>query len=155
VWATDRSSDALAVARANLAGLGRAATRVRLVDGDWFAALPAGLRADVIVSNPPYVGEGEPLPPEVADWEPVSALRAGERGLDDLFAIVDEAPAWLVDDGVLVVELAPSQAAVVADRARAAGFADVEVRQDLVGRDRMVVARLVTSDPRPRRTSRP
>lgn len=145
VWATDRSPDALAVARANLTGLGRAATRVRLVEGDWFSALPAELRgrADVIVSNPPYVASGDPLPAEVADWEPVEALRAGERGLDDLDRIVDGAPAWLAPDGSLVVELAPSQASVVADRARSAGFADVEVRQDLTGRDRMVVARLV------------
>src|SRR5690606_38267662 len=57
VWGTDASEDALAVARANLAGLGRAATRVRLVAGDWFAALPAELagRIGVVVSNPPYV----------------------------------------------------------------------------------------------------
>lgn len=55
VWATDRSPDALAVARANLAGIGRAATRVRLAEGDWFAALPAELAGtvDVLVTNPP------------------------------------------------------------------------------------------------------
>ena len=141
VWATDRSADALAVARANLAGLGRAATRVRLVEGDWFAALPGELRADVIVSNPPYVAVSDDLPAEVADWEPVEALLAGARGLDDLARIVDEAPAWLVPDGALVVELAPSQASSVAERARSVGFADVEVRSDLSGRDRMVVAR--------------
>ena len=57
MWATDASADALAVARANLAGLGRRAAVVRLVEGDWYAALPGELRGrvDVIVSNPPYV----------------------------------------------------------------------------------------------------
>jgi release factor glutamine methyltransferase len=62
--------------------------------------------------------------------------------LEDLERIVDESAEWLVGDGVVVVELAPAQAASVAERARAAGFADVEVRPDLAGRDRMVVARL-------------
>ncbi len=69
VWATDRSAGAVAVARANLAGIGSAATRVRIVEGDWFDALPDELRGsfDLIVSNPPYVAERElaDLPPEV------------------------------------------------------------------------------------------
>src|SRR5436190_21628305 len=56
VWATDASPDALAVARANLAGLGRRAAVVRLVQGDWYAALPDELlgRVAVIVSTPPH-----------------------------------------------------------------------------------------------------
>src|SRR5204862_7622567 len=55
VWATDASLAALDVARPNLAGIGRSATRVRLATGDWFDALPQTLRGtiDVIVSNPP------------------------------------------------------------------------------------------------------
>ena len=72
VWATDVSAEALAVARANVAGLGsRGGTRVRLTQGSWFSALPDELegRVDVAVSNPPYVGEAEAetLPAEVAD----------------------------------------------------------------------------------------
>ena len=79
VWATDRSPDALAVAGANLAGLGRRAAVVRLAEGDWFEALPEDLRGriDVVVSNPPYVATDDPLPPEVADWEPREALVPG------------------------------------------------------------------------------
>src|SRR5437763_6165244 len=72
VLATDQSADALSVARANLAGLGmRGATRVRLYEGDWFAALPAAHRGeiDLIVSNPPYVASNEALPDEVRKWE--------------------------------------------------------------------------------------
>lgn len=143
VWATDRSADALAVARANLAGLGRAGARVRLAAGEWFAALPPDLRGavDVVVSNPPYVATDETLPAEVAEWEPAGALVAGPRGVEDLERIVDESVGWLAPDGSLVVELAPWQAGPIADRARVAGFAGVQIRSDLTGRDRMVVAR--------------
>lgn len=143
VWAVDRSPEALEVARANIAGIGRPGGRVRLAEGDWFAALPVELRGrlDVVVANPPYVSEGDYLPAEVREWEPVSALLAGADGLDHLRRIVAEAPTWLARRGALVVELAPSQAATVADLARAAGFAEAEVRTDLTGRDRLVVAR--------------
>src|SRR5438105_5970876 len=64
VWATDVSADALAVARANLAGIGTfAAARVRIQEGDWFGALPPELRGrlDIVVSNPPYIGDDESL----------------------------------------------------------------------------------------------
>jgi release factor glutamine methyltransferase len=144
VWLTDVSADAVAVARANLAGLGRAATRVRIAEGDWFAALPTDLAGsvDVVVSNPPYVADGDELPSVVRDWEPSLALFGGPTGLDHLRVLVAEAPRWLAPGGALVVELAPDQAAPVADLARAAGFAVAEVRPDLVGRDRAVVARL-------------
>lgn len=144
VWATDRSVDALALARANLAGLGRAATRVRLADGEWFDALPDDLTAavDVIVSNPPYVASTDPLPPEVEAWEPSAALRSGPDGLDDLRAIVAGAPRWLAPGGALVVELDPRQAATVAGLMAEAGFGDVEIVPDLVGRDRIVAGRI-------------
>jgi release factor glutamine methyltransferase len=147
VWATDVSSDALAVARANLAGIGSAATRVRLEAGSWFDALPDELRGrlKIVVSNPPYVAETEvpDLPSVVVDWEPRLALVSGPTGLEAIDAIVAEAPAWLdPDGGVLVVELAPHQAAPATELARAAGFTDVRVLQDLAERDRVLVARL-------------
>jgi release factor glutamine methyltransferase len=143
VWATDASADALAVARANLAGLGRRAAVVRLVEGDWFDALPADLRGsvDLVVSNPPYVGAGEELPPDVAAWEPEAALLAGPTGLEHIGRIVAEAPHWLVGDGRLVLEIGEEQGDAVADLARAAGFTDVAVHPDLAGRPRAVVAR--------------
>jgi release factor glutamine methyltransferase len=144
VWLTDASSDAVEVARANTVGTGRAATRVRVVEGEWFAALPIELAGalDLVVSNPPYVATGDELPPVVRDWEPPDALLAGADGLDDLRVIVAEAPRWLAPGGALVVELAPDQAPVVATMARAVGFDEAEVRTDLAGRDRAVVARL-------------
>src|SRR3546814_7184166 len=86
VWATDVSPDAIAVARANLAGLGRRASCVRLLEGSWFDPLPEELRGrvDLVVSNPPYVAERDPLPEEVAGWEPTQAPHAGPDGLSDI-----------------------------------------------------------------------
>lgn len=145
VWATDVSVDALAVARANLAGLGSAdAARVRLVEGRWFGALPPSLmgQVDVVVSNPPYVADSDVLPSEVADWEPRPALVAGPTGLEAIAEIVAGAPGWLARPGSLVVEIAPHQAGAVADSARQAGFSEVTVRPDLQGRLRVLVGRI-------------
>jgi release factor glutamine methyltransferase len=143
VWGTDRSEDALAVARANLAGLGRPGARVRLAAGDWFAALPQDLRGqlDLVVSNPPYVADGEPLPAEVADWEPHEALFAGPRGDEAALAILGEVSSWLTRPGTLVLELAPPLATTLAVAATAAGADEVRVRPDLTGRERVLVAR--------------
>jgi release factor glutamine methyltransferase len=142
VWATDVSHEALAVARANLSGIGRAAARVRMEQGEWFDALPDHLRGtvDLVVSNPPYVPEDAQLPSEVVDWEPIGALLAGPDGLADLRRIVDGATAWLAEEGVLVCELSPEQgepaAALAAER-----FAGTELVNDLTGRVRTLVAR--------------
>ncbi len=150
VWLTDASADALAVARANLAGLGRPAARVTVAEGPWFGALPADGRGalDVIVSNPPYIAAYEELPAAVAEWEPSSALVAGDAGTEDLDHLVDEARRWLAPGGALVLELAPHQAGAVAERARDRGYEEVEVHQDLAGRDRAVVARVPRSENR-------
>ena len=143
VWAVERSAGAAAVARANLAGLGRAAVRVRIVEGSWFEPLPDELRGRVaaVVSNPPYVAPSDPLPPEVAEWEPRDALVPGPTGFEAVAHIIDGALQWLAPDGVVVVELAPDQAERAVARARAAGYARAEWRADLTGRPRMLVAR--------------
>ncbi len=85
VWLTDASDDALDVARANLAGLGRRAANVRIAGGHWFDALPTGTSLDLVVSNPPYVASGSAdVAPSVVAWEPHEALFAGADGLDDI-----------------------------------------------------------------------
>jgi release factor glutamine methyltransferase len=144
VWATDVSADAIAVARANLAGLGgRPARRVRLVAGDWFEGLPNELRGQVrlIVANPPYVAGGDPLPDEVVDWEPAGAIVAGPTGLEAIERIVADAPGWLVDGGALVMEIGETQGPAATALAGAAGFDAVAVHPDLSGRPRVLVAR--------------
>jgi release factor glutamine methyltransferase len=154
VWATDASADALDVARANRDALAvsdpMGAERVMFVEGSWFDALPSRLarRVDLIVSNPPYVAEEEydDLDPMVREWEPRSALvaargRSGVAGLADVESVVAGSGAWLARSGVLVVEVAPSQAYGAIDAARRAGLSQVGTARDLAGRLRMLVAR--------------
>jgi len=147
VWATDVSDDALAVARANLAGIGSSATRVRVRGGSWYSGLPREVKGNlkVIVSNPPYVAEHEAadLPREVADWEPRGALVSGPTGMEAIEELVAGARGWLDPRGsALVLELAPHQAERATQLAVIAGFGDVHVERDLAGRDRVLVARV-------------
>ena len=90
VWITDVDADALDVARANLAGLGRAAVNVRVALGSWFEALPGDPRFDLIVANPPYIADGSSLIEDsVREWEPHLALFGGFDGLDDIRHLVE------------------------------------------------------------------
>jgi release factor glutamine methyltransferase len=143
VWASDVSGDALEVARANVAGCGQ--TRVRLCEGSWFDALPEALQGELalVVANPPYIAEAEleSLPSEVAAYEPRAALVSGPTGLEAIEALVGAAPCWLAAGASLVVEIAPHQSDTAIAFAEAAGFDEVLVRDDLVGRPRVLVAR--------------
>lgn len=146
VWAVDSSPDAVAVARANLAGLaGHAATRVRIVEGDWWDGVPGHLRGriDLVVSNPPYISSDEmgSLDPVVRDWEPRQALEAGPRGTEAIEIILSGARQWTAAEAAVVIELAPQQAERATELAKSAGFGHVEVRPDLAGRPRALVAR--------------
>ncbi len=143
VFLTDASTGALEVARANLAGLGRAATRVSIAQGSWFDALRPQLRGavDVLVSNPPYVATEDTLPVEVSDWEPNEALIAADGGRAEVAHIVERAGEWLRSGGALVVEMAPHQTQWAAGHAQQAGFAEIEVFSDLAGRERGLRAR--------------
>ncbi len=143
VWGVEQSPGALAVARANCTGLGRRAATVRLVEGSWFDPLPRELLGNVgvIAANPPYVAADDPLPAQVADWEPADALISGQDGLDAIRQIVAQAPGWLAPGGALLVEHAPDQADEVRVLADAAGFTSVRIAPDLTGRDRFLVAR--------------
>lgn len=140
---TDASADALAVARANLAGIGRAGTRVEVHQGSWWAAVPDALRGaiDLVVSNPPYVATTDDLPEAVSAWEPASALLAGPDGLDDLAVLLGGAGGWLRPGGWIVCEIGETQGQAVLALAGAAGLVDAEIRPDLTGRDRVVLAR--------------
>jgi len=141
VMLTDRSEDALKVATANIAGLGRSGARVSTRLGFWFDALPQNLRGkvDLLISNPPYVPTGAVLPEAVADWEPVGALRSGADGTDDLRILILGAGEWLQAEGVLVCELSPEQAAELQALARTV-FSHARIETDLAGRDRTLVA---------------
>ena len=145
-WATDISPDALAVASANLAGLGtQTVGRVQLAQGSWWSALPEQLKGSVTlaVANPPYVAAQElaDLPVEVSAWEPLEALVAGPTGLEALEAVIGEALGWLAGRSAIVAEIAPHQAGDAMALARQAGLGEVLVRPDLTGRARVLVAR--------------
>ncbi|MYG93911.1 MAG: peptide chain release factor N(5)-glutamine methyltransferase [Acidimicrobiia bacterium] len=137
---TDVSVEALTVAQANLAGLGRAAGRVSVYQGSWYEALPNSLagKVDVVVSNPPYVRDDEVLPLNVADWEPTLALRGGMDGLDAARQILAEATRWLSPRGQVLLELAPSQMLAAAKLATASDLVVEAVHKDLVGRERVL-----------------
>ncbi len=143
VWLTDVSPDALDVARANLAGIGRNGANVRIAAGDWFAALPAELAGtvDVLVANPPYVAEGDDdVEDVVARHEPHIALFSGNDGLDAIRFIAAGVCNWLRPGGVLVLEIGHQQGAAVREVLAAHGLRDVQIRCDLTGRDRIAMA---------------
>ena len=154
VFATDNSAEALALAAANLAGLGSAAARVSLHEGNWFEALasvpdpgsdsrvvePLRGALDAVVSNPPYVADSEVLPAEIDSWEPSVALYAGPDGLSAVRTIVRDARAWLAPGGLLVLEIGSDQGPAVDAMANARGYEGVRIEPDLAGLDRVLVA---------------
>lgn len=142
--ATDRSADALAVARENAARLGLA-DRVELREGDLFGALGGGERFDVLVSNPPYVASGaiDGLAPEVRR-EPRAALDGGPDGLDHLRRLAAGAAAHLAAPGGLVAfEHGFDQGGAVRALIDATGaFQPAATRADLAGQPRVTWARM-------------
>ncbi|NKB41027.1 MAG: peptide chain release factor N(5)-glutamine methyltransferase [Ilumatobacter sp.] len=142
VWITDVSPDAVAVARDNLAGLGRSAVNVSVAEGSWFEALPDETRFDVIVSNPPYVADTSvQIDHIVSEWEPAAALFAGPDGLDALRTIVQGAPRRLRPGGWLVLEHGFDQGDTVRELMSAAGMIDTATRCDFAGHDRVSLGR--------------
>jgi release factor glutamine methyltransferase len=140
VLAIERSARAATVARDNAAGLGG---RVRVLVGDLFAPL-GDVRADLIVSNPPYLDATmlAALPPEVAEFEPRPAIDGGADGLDVIRPLVAGARARLRPGGALVLETAGGeQAHQVAALLHAAEFTQVSLRRDLAGLERFVAGR--------------
>jgi release factor glutamine methyltransferase len=124
------------VARANAAALG---LEVELLEGDLLA--PVGGPVDAVVSNPPYVREGErlTLAPEILRHEPAVALFAGPDGLDVLRRL---APAAAASGARFAAfEVGAGQAAEVGELLRAAGFESVETARDLAGIERVVIGR--------------
>lgn len=127
VSAVDVSADALAVAQANAQRLG---LDVRLRQGNWLEGISE--RYDLIVSNPPYIAEGDPHLAKLAH-EPPLALTSGPDGLEAIRAIIAQAPACLQPGGWLLLEHGWDQAPAVRTLLMQAGFTDVQSRQDLAG----------------------
>lgn len=139
VFGTDNSAAALALARENAAANG---LEVTFLEGDLLEPLPGGLRGrvEMIVSNPPYLSEAEweALPDEIRLHEPREALAAGPEGTEVLARLAAEAYWWLGVGGWLICEIGEAQREAMLELF---GAYEREVRADLAGRPRFLVAR--------------
>ena len=145
VWATDVSSDALGIARANARRHG-VEEKIQFLHGDLFEPVSArGEIFDLIVSNPPYVRSDEidALPCDVRDFEPRVALDGGADGLDFYRRIIPGALRYLTMGGFLAVEIGADMGEDVARLfTDAGGYAPPQLYRDLAGKERIVCARM-------------
>ena len=141
VTAVDISPDALALAREN-AVICTLSERVRWFESDWFSAIPAEEKFQLIVANPPYLSQEETsaAPPEVREFEPAIALSAATNGGAALHTIISLAYARLVPGGFLACETGIAQHAKLAELATQTGYVRTESLQDLTNRDRYFLA---------------
>jgi release factor glutamine methyltransferase len=134
VTALDVSDAALDVARRNAAANG---ARVRFLRSDWFGALQADERFELIVSNPPYIAAGdEHLAQGDLRFEPVGALTDHADGLSALRTIIDGSPRHLEPGAWLLLEHGYDQAASVRALLAERGFSEVQSWRDLAGIER-------------------
>jgi release factor glutamine methyltransferase len=136
VMAVDLSAAALDVARENAERHG-VAERVRLVESDLLHAV-RGERFDVVVSNPPYVAEGEVLEAQVREYEPREALFAGPTGMEIYPRLIPEAWEVLAPGGWLLMEIGHGQREALAELLM--GWDGVEFVADLQGIPRVAIA---------------
>lgn len=144
----DISAAALGVARANARALGLEG-RARFVRGNWGAGLSGPFQ--VIVANPPYIPDGDvsALEPEVSAFEPRLALAGGADGLDGYRAVAPWLAGLVAPGGAVFLEIGAGQGPAVAEIVRRNGLQHVEIKRDLAGIPRCLVA-----VPRTRRNGR-
>lgn len=110
-FASDRSADALKVARKN-AIRNNIGISDRFFSGDWFSPIRENMPLfDMIISNPPYIRTGDiaQLQPEISKYEPMTALDGGKDGLDAYRAIIPSAHTYLAEGGTLILEIGSDQ----------------------------------------------
>ncbi len=145
IYALDISDAACSTAKRNAERL-HVADRVKVLHGDLYQPLPAGIAADAVVSNPPYIRSGDMagLMSEVS-YEPAEALDGGGSGIEFYERIIEEAPQHLRDNGILALEIGYDEADEVAsmmDR----DYKDIRVIKDMAGLDRVAVGRMRARD---------
>ncbi len=139
IYATDSSPDALAVAEENCRRH-QVLDRVFLLQGDLLEPLPEPV--GLIVANLPYVSESEwkTLAPDIAEYEPTSALDGGADGLKHIRRLLRQAGSYLRTSGIICLEIGATQASAVNDVAREEfPAATVALVRDLAGLDRVAV----------------
>ena len=141
VIAVDISDDALALAREN-AQAHAVEHRIAFRRANLLEDVPPA-SLDAIVSNPPYIADGEAasLATEVRDHEPALALFAGTDGLSAIRPLIAQAATVLRPGGWLFMEIGENQGAVVRALLEAGGWTQIEIRKDLAGHDRIAMAR--------------
>jgi release factor glutamine methyltransferase len=140
ITAVDISPRALELAQANATQLN--ASQIAFVASDWFSALPALNRFDLIVSNPPYIAAGDPhLLSKDIEFEPALALVAGPNGMEAIRHIAPVALNYLVAGGSLLVEHGYDQKESCAALFSALGYAQVKSHYDLGGNPRVTLGK--------------
>ncbi|CDZ83213.1 peptide chain release factor N(5)-glutamine methyltransferase [Citrobacter koseri] len=140
VTAVDRMPDAVALAGRNAQHL--AIHNVRILQSDWFAALP-GQQFDMIVSNPPYIDAHDPhLAQGDVRFEPLSALVADDNGMADITHIIAQARHALAPGGYLLLEHGWQQGAAVRTALTQAGYVQVETCRDYGDNERITLGRI-------------
>jgi release factor glutamine methyltransferase len=134
----DRESAAVELAEKNRLLLNLA--NVKIQQSDWFSALDADERFDVIVSNPPYIDPNdEHLTQGDVRFEPLSALIADRKGLADLEFIIQHAPSFLRSGGWLLVEHGYDQGEAVRDLFASNGFDNINTFRDFGRNERVTI----------------
>lgn len=141
VFATDISAVVCDTAEKNAQRLG-VGHRVTVLRGDLFEPLPEGIKADAVISNPPYIksSDMESLMPEVS-YEPREALDGGESGIEFYNRIIEGAVYYLKDNGILALEIGYDEADDVISLMDK-DYREIKVIKDMAGLDRVVLGRL-------------
>jgi release factor glutamine methyltransferase len=142
ITAIDVSAEALAVARQNANQLSIA--NVEFFEGNWTEPV-AGRKFDIIATNPPYVASGDTALKSLRS-EPLSALAAGEDGLDAIRVLARDCPSVIVDGGTLVLEHGTEQKESVAGLLLSYGWESVQCYDDYSGLPRVTSASFSSSE---------
>jgi len=139
VVGSDFNADAVKLAKRN--AIRNQIKNAEFLQSDWFKNIPSQ-KFDLIVSNPPYVAEGDPhLQQGDLIFEPDSALISSGDGLDDIRIIAAESLEYLVDNGSLLIEHGFEQGEAVREILTNNSYRNVETKQDLLGHDRVTLGR--------------
>ncbi|MFQ5498400.1 MAG: peptide chain release factor N(5)-glutamine methyltransferase [Candidatus Zixiibacteriota bacterium] len=136
----DISEEALAVARSNLANH-HVSKHIELRQSDYFSSVLKSERFDLILSNPPYIAEGDypTLDPEVLA-DPKIAMTAGDDGLDAVRVILRDAPNFLAPGGRIMFEIGAGQSQAVSDLTeKDSRYTSIVILKDLNDIDRIVI----------------
>ena len=140
--AVDLSPDALEVAKKNVK-FHELTERISFLQSDVLDAYDKNDKVDLVVSNPPYISEVDcrSLMTEVISHEPRMALTDEGDGLSFYKRITKDAKEILKPNGIIAYEIGYDQGKAVSTILEEAGYIEIEVHQDLAGKDRVVIAR--------------